>query len=61
MDNTELEFASFYSEPNFPVNTTLTYVCIDGYRFIDGSTRDSLVCDVTGQWAGIDSHGDGKI
>ena len=50
-----------HNSGGYPVNTTLTYACDDGYRFIDGSTVDSLVCDVTGQWGGIDSYGDGTI
>ena len=61
MQNTVLLNTTIYGASDFALNTTLVYRCDDGYRFIDGSTRDSLVCDVTGQWAGIDSYGDGKL
>ena len=40
------------------VNTTLTYTCDAGYRFIDGSESGSVTCDVTGVWIGIDSLAD---
>ena len=58
--NTALVNSSLHAAPSHAIGTTLTYVCDDGYRFIDGSTVDSLVCDVTGQWNGIDSYGDGR-
>ena len=58
--NTALVNSSLHAAPSHPIGTTLTYACDDGYRFIDGSTVGSLVCDVTGQWTGIDSYGDGK-
>ena len=43
---------------DFAVNTTLTYTCDAGYRFIDGSESGSVTCDVTGVWVGIDSLAD---
>ena len=35
------------------VNTTLNYTCYDEYRFLDGSSSVTLLCDVTGTWLGL--------
>ena len=58
INSTSASDASLFSAQSVALNSSLTYVCDHGYRFIDGATSATLLCDVSGEWRGLDGVAD---
>ena len=46
-------------QTEFVIGSSYWYTCDGDYRFIDGNQTGVIVCDLNGDWTGIDYDEDG--